>query len=96
MKYSERLNILANNLRKSEKINSFDSAKEKEADTLAHSFLDIQESCNVLTSELFPKLMSSNISESEIEELLFDIGEELRHIKYHIKDPRFYEYLQDQ
>ncbi len=96
MEYSERLKILTQNLRKSEKINSFDSAEERESDTLAHSILDIEESCRTLLNHLFPKLESTSLSEEEINNLLLDIGEELRHISYHIKDPKFYEYLREE
>ena len=32
-------------------------------------------------------------SEAAIQNALLDIGEELRHILYHIKDPKFFDYL---
>lgn len=84
---------MADKLKKSKKVNSLDRPDEPESETLAHAFLDINESCKTLTNELFPKLEFANLSEDEVNELLFDIGEELRHIIYHIKDPKFYEYL---
>jgi hypothetical protein len=96
MEYSEKLKILAQNLRKSEKVNSFDSVEERESETLAHSFLDIEESCRTLLNNLFPKLETTTLSQDEINELLFDIGEELRHILYHINDPKFYDYLKEE
>lgn len=37
--------------------------------------------------------MSKKMSGDEIDELLLDVGEEFRHIIYHIKDPKFYDYL---
>jgi len=80
MEYSEKLKMLAQNLRKSEKVNSFDSLEERESETLAHSILDIEESCKTLLNNLFPKLEPTTLSQDEINELLFDIGEELRHI----------------
>lgn len=95
MKFSEKLKILAQNLRKSEKVNSLDSKEEKESESLAYSILDIEESCKTLLNNLFPKLELTSISEDEINELLFDIGEELRHILYHINDPKFYDYLKE-
>ncbi|MCP5468592.1 MAG: hypothetical protein H7A32_04920 [Deltaproteobacteria bacterium] len=96
MEYSKRLKGIADNLRKSAKVNSFNQVEELESDTLAHSFLDIDESCRTLLNDLFPKLESTDLSEKEIDELLFDIGEELRHILYHIKDPKFYNYLKEE
>ncbi|PIQ18030.1 MAG: hypothetical protein COZ75_02885 [Flavobacteriaceae bacterium CG_4_8_14_3_um_filter_34_10] len=95
MEYSEKLKMLAQNLRKSEKVNSFDSLEERESETLAHSILDIEESCKTLLNNLFPKLEPTTLSQDEINELLFDIGEELRHILYHINDPKFYDYLKE-
>jgi len=93
MEYSKRLKIIANNLRKSKRVNSFDNIEYIESESLAHSFLDIEESFKVLLDNLFPKLESSSMSEEQINDLLFDIGEEMRHILYHIKTPKFYEYL---
>lgn len=93
MKYSDKLNVIADKLKKSKKVNSLDRPNESESETLAHAFLDIDESCRILTNELFPKLEFASLSEEEINELLLDIGEELRHILYHIKDPKFYGYL---
>jgi len=95
MEYSEKLKMLAQNLRKSEKVNSFDSLEERESETLAHSILDIEESCKTLLNNLFPKLEPTTLSQDEINELLFDIGEEMRHILYHINDPKFYDYLKE-
>jgi len=95
MEYSEKIKMLAQNLRKSEKVNSFDSLEERESETLAHSILDIEESCKTLLNNLFPKLEPTTLSQDEINELLFDIGEELRHILYHINDPKFYDYLKE-
>jgi len=44
---------------------------------------------------LLPKLLNEDLSPEELNEVLLDIGEELRHILYHIKDPRFFGYLTD-
>lgn len=95
MKYSEKMMIVVNNLRKSRKVNSLDQGEEFESATLAHAFLDIEKTCVTLLNLLFPKLLLNNLSGEEVEEILIDIGEEFRHILYHIKDPKFYEYLKD-
>ena len=95
MRYPEKLATLSKNLRKSKKVNSFDVDGEKEADTLAYALLDIEESCKSLITEQIPQLILTNTSEEKIDEILLDIGEELRHILYHVKDPRFYEYLRE-
>lgn len=96
MDFSKKLITLTNILSRSKKINSFNSNNEKEQDTLAHSLLDIEESSKKIIDSLLPKLISDDLSEEEIENILFDIGEELRHILYHIHTPKFYKYLKKQ
>ena len=93
MNYIVKLETLIKNLEKSQRVNSCDSNDEKESVRLAHAIIDMSESFKVILETLEPKLSSSNVTEEEIEDTLFDIGEELRHIIYHIKDPKFYEYL---
>lgn len=93
MEYAEKLNLITEVLSKSQKINSFNDGDEKECDILAHSLLDIEESSQEIVNNLLPKLLSEGISEEEIEDVFLDIGEELRHITYHIESPKFYRYL---
>lgn len=90
------LKHLAEKLTKCRDVTKLDENDDKEAWTLAHSFQDIEESAHVFLDDLLPKLAKKELSESEIHDLLLDIGEELRHILYHIKDPKFYQYLYEQ
>jgi len=47
-----------------------------------------------LLDERLPKLAQANLSPSETYALLLDIGEDFRHILYHImKQQKFYEYI---
>ncbi|NQY42021.1 MAG: hypothetical protein HRT87_01585 [Legionellales bacterium] len=73
-------------------IKKYDQPNESQADTLSHSLLDIEESFNKVFSTLIPKISKSSNSD-EIYDALLDIGEEFRHIIYHIKDPDFFNYL---
>jgi hypothetical protein len=93
MEYSKRLNTIMGNLARSSKVTSFDGVEELESEVLAHSLVDIGESCNALLNNFLPKLESPSLQEAEIHELLIAIGEELRHIIYHIKEPKFFNYL---
>ncbi len=95
MENSKRVATIIGNLNKSRKVNSYNREHENESETLAHCFLDIQESCKVMINELFPKLLSDNMNEEDVDEILYDIGEEFRHVLYHIKDPKFYDYLKE-
>ncbi len=63
---------------------------EEEAETLAHALLDISESIEKLYCSPVPQLLSEQEARSEhIEEVLWDIRAEFRHIDYHIHDARF-------
>src|SRR5262245_32261962 len=75
------------------KVRELDRPEEREASTLAHAFLDLEESFRRFIDEHLPQLTRSDLSEQEICDTLHDIGEEFRHILYHIRDPRYYEYL---
>lgn len=96
MEYQEKLSLIAAKLDKLKIIKSFDSIDEPESHVLAYSFLEIEESCKRLCRDFFPKLCSDTLSEEDINNLLFDIGEEFRHIMYHIGDTKFYKYLNEE
>ena len=95
MKYLNKLYVLESNLRKLPKATHHNELNEQESNTLAHALLDIEESCRALVTGLLPKLMDQSIESTTVGEVLLDIGEELRHILYHIKDSAFYKYLVD-
>lgn len=90
---AESVKRLAERLSQCESVSKFDHGAEKEAWTLAHSFQDIEQSLRSFLDKLLPKLCDERLSESEIHEVLLEIGEEFRHVIYHIKDPKFYRYL---
>lgn len=93
---AEDVKKLANRLAKCPQVQALDDAKEKEAWTLAHSFSDIEESLVALLEGQLPRLVEQELEPSEVHDLLLEIGEELRHVLYHIKDPKFYKYLQQE
>jgi hypothetical protein len=84
---------LAKKLSKCPEVTRYDTGEEKEAWTLAHAFADLEESFHAFLEVQLPKLVKGNLQPSEMHDLLLDIGEELRHILYHIQDPKFYRYL---
>jgi hypothetical protein len=92
MEYSEKYNLLTKNLNLSNNVVSYNN-NESEAERLSHGLLDIEESFNKIYNEIVPKLLSKNLKIDEIDDLLLDIGEEFRHILYHINDSRYFEYL---
>ena len=90
------LKALAEHLSTCKAVTKFDQGDEREAWTLAHAFGDLEESLRRLLEEQLPRLAEGQLEESEMHNLLLEIGEEFRHILYHIKDPKFYRYLSDQ
>jgi len=95
LKDAEAIKSLASKLSKCKHVTRFDTREELEAWTLSHAFSDLEESFHRFLYELLPRLIDSALDENAINDVLLDIGEEFRHILYHIKDPKFYEYLQD-
>jgi hypothetical protein len=90
------LKALAERLAQCKEVTQFDEDKECEAWTLAHAFADLEESLRTFLEEQLPRLTKGQLEASEIHALLLEIGEEFRHILYHIKDPKFYRYLHDE
>ncbi len=65
---------------------------EPEASALAYTICEVAESAEKIVNELLPAMKSTSDAE-ELEDLLFDFGEELRHILYHIRDSRYFDHL---
>ena len=76
-------------------ISQFDEPGEPQSDTLAHSLTDLEKSFREILDALFPKLLNESLNPEELNDVMLDIGEELRHVLYHIKDPKFFGYLID-
>lgn len=83
---------LAERLAKCPEVTQFDDGNHKEAQFLADSFGDLESSFREFLDEKLPKLVSSE--GEELSGQLFEIGEDLRHILYHILEhQKFYSYL---
>lgn len=89
--YIDSLNKLSSVLGKSSLVNSFDKDDEKESYNLAVSLLDIKESIKNL-NKLIDQIHLEK-DEDKIDKSLWDIGDEFRHIIYHISNSRFYDYI---
>ena len=95
MLYIEKLKALIKNLEKCERVTKYSTSEENQADTLANSFLDIENALNVIIKEQIPRLYLNDLDANDVDDLILDIGEELRHILYHIYDTKVYGYLRD-
>jgi hypothetical protein len=88
-----QVKALAERLSACPQVTKFDRGEEREAWTLVHAFADLEQSCRTFTEVQLPRLASRRLDASELPDLLLEIGEELRHMLYHIRDPQFYRYL---
>jgi hypothetical protein len=66
---------------------------DPEAAALAVSFSHLEESFECVLGQLLPRLADKETPQSELADILFEIGEQFRHILYHIGDNEFYSYL---
>jgi hypothetical protein len=84
---------LADRLAKVPSVSQFDLPDEPQGGTIAHALSDLEDSFQVVVNELLPKLLDETKSDADLDGLLLDVGEELRHILYHIKDTKYFGYL---
>lgn len=55
-------------------------------DALVHALVDIKESTEKIYNSLLPQLCGSQNNSETLQDLLWSIREEFRHIEYHIQD----------
>ena len=91
--FGPRYKHLAEKLSQLPSVIKHDKGEHKEAWTLAHSFLDLEESFKKFTDIYLPRLEHGNLSDKEVDDLLLDMGEDFRHIIYHLNDPEYFRYL---
>ena len=92
MEYFKTIELIKRSLIKSQDVSNIN---ENATDIMAISFIDIEES-NKKINLLINKLISGNeLTEEEVNDILYEIGDEFRHILYHLKDMRFYDYLDE-
>ena len=96
MNKSEKLNKVkkfAKCLKGHKKISALCIEDEPGEWNIAYSFVEIEEPL-LKVLDLLPKVLNAQ-SEKALEDILHEIGEEFRHIIYHIRDNRYYSYLLD-
>lgn len=68
---------------------------DAEAWQIATGLSDIEESATKLFNELVPELLAVSPESEQADDLLNEIGEEYRHIMYHIRDTKLFDYILD-
>ena len=85
---------LAELLSKCPEVTRFDTPGTREAWAIADSLADLEGSFRDFLDKQLPKLAGADIEPAAAYETLLDIGEEFRHILYHIiEHQNFYKYL---
>lgn len=92
MEYIKKLKIVTQNLEKCERVTKHSTEKENQADTLANALIDIEESIQKIQEQI-SKLYLTELTKDDVDDLILDLGEELRHVLYHINDTKVYDYL---
>src|SRR5260370_3005136 len=83
---------LADVLAASNAVRRLDRKDEPGAWRVAYALTEINESAANLMKELMPKLAKATDGAS-VDAALNEIGEQLRHVLYHVKDSGFFDYL---
>lgn len=84
---------LTERLARVKSVSQFDQPGEPQAATLAHSLTDLEKSFREILETQLPRLLDESLAPDQLNDVLLDIGEELRHVLYHIRDPKFFDYL---
>lgn len=83
---------LAQVLAASDMVKRLDTRDEPGAWRLAYALVEIRHSFARLDASIMPALEAANES-IHVDNSLHEIGEELRHVLYHIKDSGYFDYL---
>ncbi len=90
---AEKIKVLADLLQDVLPVRRFDTSDEPASWNLAVGLADIQKSCAAISGVHIPELLATADSAADVHGILLEIGEELRHILYHVRDMPFYRYL---
>jgi len=85
------INALAHRLARAPDVNRFDDGDDKECGTLAFCLSELEKSFIAFLDVHLPKLMPESLTPNQIDNVLIDIGLELCHILFQIKDPKYFE-----
>jgi predicted short-subunit dehydrogenase-like oxidoreductase (DUF2520 family) len=91
----EEINRLAEIIAHSNDLSKFDKENEPTAWNLAYTFSELEGTIRKILDQYLTKLNSDDLQPAEVYELLLEIGEEFRHILYHLRDAPFYSYIFD-
>jgi hypothetical protein len=86
---------LGQQLSKIPEVAQFDKPGEPQGHTLAHAVSHGEDSFATFLDNLLPKLANEMASAEDLIDTIHNVGDELRHILYHIHDVKYFSYLLD-
>jgi hypothetical protein len=89
----ERVIALERRLSSVPEVARFNSPDEPQGHTITHALSGWEDSFATVLDDLLPKLVSDNTPTDELNDILQQVGDELRHILYHIHDAKYFDYL---
>jgi len=92
---TDAIGDLAEILKALPSVNKLDTKEEPQSWALAYTFGELEMSFRKFTDELLPRLVESTRKPEETKVILDDIGDEFRHILYHMYDSGYYAYLRE-
>ena len=82
---------LTDRLSRCENVTRLDTPEEPQGWTLAYHLSHLEESFHAFLDRQLPRLLDESLTNDEVLDALFDIGDELRHVVYHLRDARFFQ-----
>ena len=73
-------------LKMKNKLTQVNRVGEERAESIVHALIDIEESLNTIYKITLPKILENSLTADEVQDLIWDIREDFRHIDYHIHD----------
>lgn len=84
---------LAERLSSIQQVGGLSGDPREEAWALAITLADLERSFHLVVKDLLPTLLDQSLDDEGVYNALHDVGEELRHIDYHINNSKYYSYL---
>lgn len=86
----EDIKSLAKRLSRIPEVRQLDQPDEPQSWTIAFTLSELEESFRRFLQELLPRLQQDSLTPKELHAVLIEIGDEFRHILYHLNDSESY------
>lgn len=90
---TQQVKRLAERLAHLQGVRRFSGETHDEAWALATALADLEATFRSVVEDLLPSLVLNTLGDDQLHAVLLDLGEEFRHVRYHLESSRFYSYL---